>query len=41
LEEIKLNNKEKDGLKNKLAKGNKWAIKDSTTGVQRAVSFPC
>jgi len=34
-----LGNKEKEGLKNKLTKGDLGATEDSTTGLQRAVSF--
>jgi len=39
LEETKLGNKEKEGLKNKLVKGDLRAIKDSTAGLRRAISF--
>jgi len=38
LEESRLSNKEKEGLKNKLAKGNLGAIKDSATRVRGAIS---
>jgi len=34
-----LGNKEKEGLKNELAKGDLRAIKDSTAGLWRAISF--
>jgi len=33
LEESRLGNKEKEGLKNKLAEGDLGAIKDPTTGL--------
>jgi len=38
LEEIKLGSKEKKGLKNKLAKGNKRTTEDFTTNLLGAVS---
>jgi len=38
LEESRLGNKEKEGLKNKLAKGDLRATKDSATGVRGAIS---
>jgi len=40
LEESRLGNKEKEGLKNKLVKGDLGATKDSTTRVQGAVPRP-
>ena len=40
MEESRLGNKEKEGLKNKLAKGNLGATKDSATRVQGAISRP-
>jgi len=38
LEEIKSGNKEKEGLKNKSAKGDLRVTKDPTTGLWRTVS---
>ena len=38
MEEIKLNSREKEGLKNKLAKGDKGAIEDPATKLLGAVS---
>jgi len=38
LEENRLSNKEKEGLKNELAEGDLGAIKDPTTGLWRTVS---
>jgi len=38
LEEIKLGNKEKEGLKNELTKGDLRAAKDPTAGLWRTVS---
>jgi len=38
LEESRLGNKEKKGLKNKLVKGDLGADKDPTTGLWRTVS---
>jgi len=40
LEKSKLGSKEKEGLKNKLAKGDLGVIKDSATGIQRAIPKP-
>jgi len=40
LEESRLGNKEKEGLKNKLAEGDLGATRDSTTGVRGAVPKP-
>jgi len=38
LEEIRLGNKEKEGLKNKLAKGDLRVVKDPIAGLWRAIS---
>jgi len=38
LEEIRLGNKEKEGLKNELVKGNLRVAEDPTTGLWRTVS---
>jgi len=39
LEESKLGNKEKEGLKNKLVKGDLRAIKDFTARLRKAISI--
>jgi len=40
LEKSRSGNKEKEGLKNKLAEGDLGATKDSATGIQGAVPRP-